>query len=228
VSWRLRARAAGDTSSDYGFLYRARTAGTSGVNVNSARGAYNSWVSSTSNNGYGTYNFITDSTVTEALTADSTVFIAYEAAGNLQWFSYAWENTARTSRQWHLLLRCDTTNLVSGSYYPSNVGKWIYAQADGSSPYIQTPQNSFSVAPFKGVNDITTVLRHPTPDSSFGTNYFFRLAAQYGDNHFLGDVTNDILVSNTTTGVFGDTVTLDSITYTCIGQHGAKYWVRSS
>lgn len=171
VTWRLRMRSAGDTSSDYGILFKGRYAGTATTSVSGYNGSYNSWFTSTSNNGYGTYSTLTDTSSNESFTTDGTVITAYEATGSFQWFSYAWENNARTSRQWDCLLRCDTSNMVSGSYYPSSgLGKWIYVKSNGNAAYIVTPQNSINVAPFKGVNTANaTSLRGPTPTTS---NYF--------------------------------------------------------
>lgn len=229
VGWMLRMRE-GDTSTDYGIGFKFRHAGVLQTNSSGYVGPYNNRTVSTVNNNYGSYTTLAVSDSNESFTTDGTVIIAYEATGNTPWFLYAWENSARTLRRMDLLLRCDTTNIVAGSYYPSSgLGKWIYALSAGNSTLIYTPQNSF-LAPYKGINSINNSMRHPTPSTTFGNNYFFRLAAQYGNTHYLGDVTNDILVSNTATGQFGDTMTLSSITYTCIGNMpaGGNYWVRTS
>lgn len=229
VGWILRMRE-GDTATDFGIGFKFRHAGTLQTNSTGYVGPYHNRTVSTSNNNYGSFTTLNITDANETFTSDGTVIIAYEAAGSTPWFLYAWENSARTLRRMDLLLRCDTTNIVSGSYYPaSGLGKWIYCLSAGNSAPIYTPQNSF-LSPYKGINAINSPMRHPTPSATFGNNYFFRLAAQYGNTHYLGDVTNDILVSNTSTGQFGDTMTLNSITYTCIGNMPASgnYWVRTS
>lgn len=229
VTWMLRMRE-GDTSSDYGMLFKGRQAGTSTSNSSGHIGPYHNRTAGTAANGYGTYTTLSVTNANEGFTTDGTVLTAYEGGGSTPWFLYAWENSARSSRRMDLLLRCDTTNIVSGSYYPtSGLGKWIYVISTGSATTMYTPQNSF-LAPYKGINETSTTLRHPTPAATYGINYFFRLGAQFGNNHYLGDVTNDILVSTSTTGQFGDTTTIGSITYTCIGNMPASgnYWVKTS
>lgn len=229
VGWILRMRE-GDTSTDYGIAYKFRYAGTGTANSGGLIGPYHNRTANTTNNNYGAYTTLSITDANEGFTTDGTVITAYEAAGSTPWFLYAWENSARSSRRMDLLLRCDTTNIVAGSYYPaSGLGKWIYAYSVGNAAYIYTPQNSF-LAPYKGINAINSPMRHPTPAATFGNNYFFRLAAQYGNSHYLGDVTNDILVSNTATGQFGDTMTLSGTTYTCIGNmpSSGNYWVKTS
>lgn len=229
VGWLLRMRE-GDTSTDYGIAYKFRYAGTANTNSSGTIGPYHNRTAGTGNNGYGSFTTLSISDANESFTVDGTVITAYEAVGSTPWFLYAYENNARTARRMDLLLRCDTTNIVSGSYYPaSGLGKWIYALSIGNGTSAFTPQNSF-LAPYKGINGTTVSLRHPTPTATFGNNYFFRLAAQYGNSHYLGDVTNDILVSNTATGQFGDTMTLSGVTYTCLGNmpSSGNFWVKTS
>lgn len=230
VAWFLRMRE-GDTSSDYGIMYKGRYAGNASTSSSGYIGSYNNRISSTANNGYGTYNNVSPTLTNETFTNDGTVFIAYEASGSTPWFMYAWESNTRALRRMDLLMRCDTTNIVSGSYYPSTgLGKWVYAISTGNGTDCYTPQNS-TLAPYKGVNTTTSMgLRHPVPNATYGSNYFFRFSGQYGNTHYLGDVTNDILISNTSTGQFGDTMTLNSVTYTCIGNMGpsSNYWVKTS
>lgn len=230
VTWLLRMRE-GDTSSDYGILYKGRYAGTGSTTSSGYIGSYSNRVVSTSANNYGTFNSVSPSLSNEGFTVDGTVLTAYEASGNTPWFLYAWENNTRANRRMDLLLRCDTTNIVPGSYYPSTgLGKWIYVISTGNGTDCYTPQNSY-LAPFKGVNAVTTMgIRHPVPNGTYGNNYFFRFSGQFGNTHYLGDVTNDILISNANTGQFGDTMTLSSVTYTCIGNMGpsSNYWVKTS
>jgi len=226
VAWFLRTAEA-DPDTDCGIMFKGRYAGTSNANGNGFIGSYHNRTVSTSNNGYGTYSYITYTTNSESFTSIGTIFTAYEATGDTPWFLYAWENSARTDRRFDLILRCDTTNITSGSYYPTyGLSKWVYAFGAGNSNNLVCPQNSYSF-PFKGINSSGTVLRHPTPTYS---GYFFRMGAQYGNLHYLGHVTNDILVSNNVTGQFGDTTVIDGATFTCIGNHAVSgnYWVKTS
>jgi hypothetical protein len=164
------------------------------------------------------------------LSHQTELFIAYEATGSTPWFIYVWENSARSARYANALFRCDTSGMDVGSYYPSSgLGKWIYAYSSGGAWYTNTPQASI-LAPYKGINSGSGTMRHPTPNGTYGTNYFFKFASQYGDSHYLGNVTQDMLTSNTNTGQFGDTTTINGINYTCMGNFGSStnLWVKTS
>lgn len=229
VPWVLQMREGDTENGDYGILFKGRYAGTSSTSTGTYNGAYYLRTAGTSNNGYGTFSTIATNVSNETFTSDGTVFIAYEATGATPWFIYAWENSARSARFANALFRCDTTGISAGSYYPSvGLGKWIYAYSNSTGWNTNTPQASV-LAPYKGINSASGTLRHPTPNASTGTNYFFRFASQYGDSHYLGDITGDILISNASTGQFGDTTTIDGINYTCIGSlsGGSNNWVKT-
>lgn len=232
VGWLLRAREA-ETSSDYGIRFADRYAGTGDTG---GPGIYYNRSSGSSNNGSGSYSVLSPSG--GGWTSQSGAcshFTAYDAAGPTPWFVYASKIDSTGSGSFHYLQRLSTANMTAGSYYPSSgLGKWFYAihnynnWANGA-PTIVTPQSSLA-APYRGINSSSTSatkLRYPQPVSTVGDGYFFRLGAQYGDTHFLGEPTYDILVSNTATGVWGDTVIIDSITYTRMGL-GQPFWIRTS
>lgn len=226
VTWILRTREA-DTATDCGIAFHGRYAGTGTTSASGYVGSYNNRTTGTASNGYGTYTTLSFSNSNEGFTVAGTVLTAYEATGNTPWFLYSWENNTRTDRRFDLIMRADTTNIISGSYYPaSGLSKWIYAFGSGNANSLVSAQNSY-VFPFKGINTNGVVLRHPTPTYN---GYFFRLGAQYGNNHYLGHLTNDILVSSNSTGQFGDTTVVDGVTYTCFGNHGvnANYWIKTS
>ena len=230
VRWLLRARES-ETSSDYGLVFAARLAGTAG-NVTQACGCYYNRTAGSANNGAGTYSTISGNFTGLALdTTSTTHFTAYDASGTTPWFIYSAKRVSSNLMTMHYLQRLSLANMIPGSYYPANgLGKWIYATFEPVSmtdqaPYIYTPQESGS-APYKGVNVNGTEMRYPRPDPSRGTGYFFRLGAQYGDTHFLGEPSYDILISNASTGLFLDTTTIGGVTYRRVGPHG--FWVRTS
>lgn len=232
VRWLLRAREA-ETSTDYGIRFADRYAGTGDTGD---PGIYYGRSAGSGNNGSGSYSVLSPSG--NGWTGQSGAcshFTAYEATGTTPWFVYASKIDSSGIGSFHYLQRLSIANMTSGSYYPSSgLGKWMYAVHNysnwvNSPPTILTPQANLS-APYKGINATSTsatALRYPQPKSSTGDGYFFRLAAQYGDTHFLGEPTYDILVSNSATGVWADTVVINSITYTRMGL-GQPFWVRTS
>lgn len=233
VQWLLRAREA-ETSSDYGLMFYPRYAGASDSAQNT--GSYCGRVAGSANNGAGAFGS-TIGTVLFTIDLNSHVtenYVAYRADGPVPWFLYAVRApSVGADYSWlHLLLRLSISDIAAGSYYPAaGLGKWVYAiKGPGNSTntpaQIFTPQNS-PAAPYKGINGAGRQMRYPVPHSSLGNGYFFRFGAQYGDTHFLGAPNyDDFLISNTATGVWGDTVVINSVTYTRVGPVGL--WVRSS
>jgi hypothetical protein len=232
VRWLLRAREA-ETSSDYGIQFAARYAGSSSQ---ATSGGYYDRTAGSANNGSGTYSTIGSSMSMASIDLYSgNHYVAYRADGPLPWFLYSSRHliSGTPYGYLHLLLRVSISDLAAGSYYPaSGLGKWVYAtrgdsQFDaGNVPTIWTPQNS-TAAPYKGAWTGNETLRYPRPAGTYGDGYFFRLGAQYGVTHFLGAPNyDDFLISNTATGVWGDTVVINSVTYTRVGP--SPLWVRSS
>lgn len=223
VYWLLRCRES-DTSADYGLRFLTMNAG--GAIVNSQAGAYSARSAGSSNNGSGTYTMITvlnDGTLAASLTGYALDYrIIYDAEGATPWFAVLSSTTVSGARvgNINLLMRLSTANMAAGSYYPSTgLGKWVYASSIGGGNYYYadqtltflTPQRS-TAAPYIGVNAQRT-LRYPKPATTYGDGYFFKLGAQYGDTHFLGECTYDILVSNVATGLYEDTVSLEGKTF---------------
>lgn len=230
VTWRIRCNKS-YPSIDYGFLFAGRYAGTSTSTSTAYKGSYTDRTASTSNNGYGTYTSYGNGSGNASYTTAGTSVVAYEASGTSPWFLYAWENEGRSDRIWECLMKCDPSNQVAGSYYPSSgLEPWLYVWGPGAAvSYVHTAQNGFG-APYKGINSNNEGLRYPSPaDSPYGDNYFFRLGPQYGNTHYLGTVTDDFLTSNTTTGQFGDTLTINSVDYMCLGNmlSGANLWFKA-
>lgn len=227
VQWLLRARE-NDTSSDYGILFHRRQGAQSATN-DSKQTYYNRSVS-TSDNNYGTYSSTGASVSNETFSSGGwNFFTAYEAVGTTPWFVYSAENVAKTERHQRCLFRYDNSGVVAGSYVPTNIGKWIY-MFNGA---MRIPINSIA-APYKGFGDggSNYLFRSPVPQATpNGDGYFFRASTQYGGNHAAGTITTDLLISNSTTGVWGDTTAIDGVTYTCIGTGSistANYWIKSS
>lgn len=233
VRWLLRAREA-ETGSDYGIQFLPRRADAS--DSTEQCGCYYARTAGAANNGAGTFSTIGQGAQTVTFSNYTTDnYVAYRADGSLPWFLYAGKVViSSTPYAWlHLLLRVSISDIAAGSYYPSTgLGKWVYAVMGqvafntGSIPNIYTPQASAS-APYRGVNDSNSFLRYPKPALTYGDGYFFRFGAQYGSTHFLGAPNyDDFLISNANTGVWGDTVVINSVTYTRVGPIGL--WVRSS
>lgn len=226
VRWLLRAREA-DTGSDYGMIFCQRSAGNSSAGTN---GTYFARTASTDNNGAGTYSTIIHSQAF-SLTSAREHFTAYEAIGDRPWFAYSTKDSPTTGAT-YIIARLSTTSATAGSYYPSTgLGKWILlASSDAGGTAYSTPQ-ARNTAPFIGINASGTTFNHPFPRTTYGDNYFFGLPALYGDTHYLGNTTTDIIVSNSATGVWGDTVTIVGITYMClraISSSSLSFWVRIS
>jgi hypothetical protein len=221
VRWLLRCRES-DTSSDYGFNFCAVTAGSGS---NDGQGRYYGRTASSDNNGAGTMAFHGiggGGAIAGSLSSYAIDYrTAYDAEGATPWFAFMsrFVQSGSNIGAINFLCRLSTANMAAGSYYPSTgLGKWLYASQAGnylyssSIPQFLTPQRNTS-APYIGLQS-SIVLRAPQPNSSNGSGYFFKLGAQYGDTHFLGEPTYDMLVSNGTTGDWGDTVILEGKTYT--------------
>ena len=247
VGWFLQTRD-GDTGSDWGLIFHPRRADTSssgstaqGAILRATGASYYNRTPGTGNNGYGSYTNTPnggEASACEDLTANGRVSVIYESAGNFPWFVYAWERTSDLgSRIVRALFRIDASDLESGSYYPSSgVSRWVSIALGDTYSFYRTPIKDVGV-PLKGL--FLSGYRNfefPIPDS--GSNVagiFYRPYPQYGDVHYIGIIPNDlILLSNTSTGVWGDTITINSITYTCIGNYtglaGKTYdlWIRTS
>jgi hypothetical protein len=230
VRWLLRCRES-DTSSDYGIRFCNMQAG--GANT-STQGIYYGRTAGSANNGAGAATFanITSAGVVAGSLASyaADYRTAYDAEGATPWFAFMSKITlsGQDLGSINFLCRLSTANMAAGSYYPSSgLGKWVYVSLSGNyyyqapSVYFLTPQRNTS-APYVGVLT-SRELRFPRPALTSGDGYFFKLGAQYGDTHFLGEPTYDMLVSNGATGGYNDTVTLEGKTYTrAIG----GLWVR--
>lgn len=226
VKWLLRCRD-GNTSSDFGFTFVERPAGsTSG---SSYQAMYYNRIDGTANNGYGTYSSI-GAYYTSSITDPMSYLTAYEATGSTPWFVFSSANNARTIRSTHFLVRLDTTNLATGSYYPTDgISKWLYINSNTTASIPQMISSHSSISqPYKGTGSSSNEIVNAVP---LEDNYFFPLRSQYGDIHWMGQPTKDILVSKSTTGSWGDTVQISNNIYTCLGSTSASYgnyWVKTS
>jgi hypothetical protein len=221
VRWLLRCRES-DTASDYGIIFAGSPA--DGVSPAIQSGSYFARTAGSANNGYGSYqqNIASGSAFPfYSMGSHACDFrTSYDAEGATPWFAFISNNVNSGTNYGtlHFLCRLSTANMAAGSYYPSvGLGKWFYAVLNSSYtttslPAFVTPNSSQS-APYIGVFQSAT-LRAPQPNSTRGDGYFFKLGAQYGDTHFLGEPTYDMLVSNGNTGTWADTVILEGKTYT--------------
>jgi hypothetical protein len=234
VYWLLRARSDGDTSSDYGIYFFGRNGGTSLQDSDS--GTYYQRSASSENLGGGTFQRNASSSLSNiSFTSPRSHFTAYEAAGTLPWFAYS-TVLSDGNGVTHLLARVSTAGMTTGSYYPaSGLGKWVYI-ADSSalqSGYIYTPQSRINT-PYIGIpsSSWSRNIVAPSPSPGYGSNYFFSMPAMYAPNHFIGQASQDILVTTSSSGGWGDTTTFNGITYTCLRAHTGSSspvtWVRTS
>lgn len=157
-----------------------------------------------------------------------THFIAYEGAGSTPWFVYAYKQSASsTSSYVAMLSRLSVSGLVAGSYYPSSgLGKWVWGLIHSNAAtygVFTTPQLRY-VNPHYGLQQ--SIGFSMSVPALLG--YFFNLPGQYGYTHYLGQITNDILVSNVSTGSWGDTVTINGINYTALRNSNLIWWVKTS
>ena len=242
VAWVLQTRD-GDTGSDWGIMYHPRRADTSSTwnttqswPIVGGRGSsYYGRTPGTANNGYGTFTDNIGNTTqdNEDLTVAGNFFTAYESSGTLPWFVYAWENSTRSSRRMYAMFRLSTEDLSPTSYYPSSgISKWLYLVAYQGNSAIMTPIKDVGI-PLKGMYSsgaLVPSFQTPRNITNVG-GFFFRTDAQYGDVHHLGKITSDLLISNQYTGVWGDTIVINSANYTCLGNlsyNGGTYWIKSS
>ncbi len=194
--------------------------------------SYYGRISGSANNGYGSLTGLySASHYNEDLSVSGNVITSYDASGTFPWFIYSWENAAKSDRKIYGLFRLDTTDLTENSYYPpSGISKWLYLYiGTDSSGVMHTPIKDQGI-PIKGFSSSTVgafsyfIPRNTAPNGGF----FFRTQPQYADIHYLGKITQDLLVANSFTGVWGDTTIIDGLNYTCIGVYGtASLWIKT-
>ena len=237
VSWILQTRD-GDTTSDWGLIFHPRRADTSSYPYTSQGGSFNGLgsnyyarISGSANNGYGSLTGLYSHTNgNEDLSVSGNVITSYNASGTLPWFIYSWENAAKSDRKIYGLFRLDTTDLTENSYYPpSGISKWLYVYLASDGNAMQTPIKDQGI-PIKGFSGSGFgVFSYFTPrNTAPNGGFFFRTQSQYADVHYLGKITQDLLVANSFTGVWGDTIVIDGLNYTCIGVYGASsLWIKT-
>ena len=240
VTWILQTRD-GDTGSDWGIIFHPRRADTSSsasTNQGSALAptghSYYQRTPGTSNNGYGSYTQIGfDGNDAEDLTNNGRAFTVYETLGDTPWFIYSWERLDLGQRIIRAMFRVSTDDIESGSYYPgAGISKWICLTMGNAYGNIRVPIRDVGV-PQKGLflSGLKN-FQYPIPSSSANAaGYFYKPYSQYGDVHYLGKIL-PLLISNTSTGVWGDTISLNSVTYTCLGNYYSSFpadiWIKTA
>lgn len=243
VRWLLRARDGDTANGDYGLIFCNRIAGASSGAPSPYSGCYFGRTDSSSNNGAGTFAGNIDNSSGDNgwnLEVARSHFVAYEATGSLPWFVYGTKRSASGGSGFmQAILRLDTSAMAAGSYYPSSgLAKWLLLTTyDENSSYAMcfTPQ-ARSTTPAIGVQPTSstdnwafgTGPSFAAPKSGRGDGYFFRLSGIFGDTHYLGQPTQDILLSSAATAAWGDTVTFSGVTYTNLECAGVGFWVRTS
>lgn len=244
VRWLFRAREA-DTGSDYGFGYeRAVDAlgggqGSSGFNGNAF--SYSQRSAGTSNNGSGSYSTLHANRGRIALDTAVTHFTAYEASGAVPWFAYSASDLPQSNNAGKsatiIFARLSTSSAAAGSYYPfSGLGKWAVFAQDSDGASFVTPQSRVNIAPFIGVN--SPLNAYPVPyrpawsNNWTGNGFFWAAPGLYGDTHYLGQPSSDILITTEPTGSWGDTTIISGITYRCLRSlsngYQLSFWVKIS
>lgn len=225
VRWILKSTVGGGVNNDYGFQFFVRLAETGAVSDSMA---YHSRTAGTSNNGSGTYTSYGPNPASGTFTSAQTCYIQYESSGSTPWFAFSHidtSNPSNTTRIFHAITKLDTSSLVSGSYYPTTgLGKWLYIASSNVTNYSLVTPSINTSAPVKGITSGSGNIASPniTPPSQNG--YFFRMPPFIGEAHYLGTVTPDWLIANDSTGVYGDTATVNGISYRCL----RRIWVRIS
>jgi|LakMenEpi03Aug12_release.lakeMendotaPanAssembly.Ray.scaffolds.fasta_scaffold22188_8 hypothetical protein len=230
VAWVLQTRD-GDTGSDWGILFHPRRADSNPSyytdqwpNLGGTGHNYYGRTSGSSNNGYGSFSVFGYAALSaETLGSAANFFTAYDATGDTPWFLYSYENSAKTDRRIYGMFRLNTDDLTPNSYYPpSGISKWIYFYADnsGAISYYWSPIKNLGL-PFKGLylsGYLNFVSKGPVNNANTA-GFFFRTLPQYGDVHYIGKITQDLLVSNSSTGVWGDSINIESSDYICLGNY---------
>lgn len=228
VGWILKSTVGGGANNDYGFFYHFRKAGA--VATSAVGPSYYNRTANSTNNYLGTYTTFTTAISNEDFSVAGTAYIIYETSGTTPWFVYSWtSDPTSTARHIHAISKLDTTNISSGSYYPTTgLGKWVYLFSNNSS----SPNTSFqyvtpsinNASPYKGITTSSSPAYNQNSLIPYQDNYFFGFRPLYGDTHYLGNVTPDWLITTNTTGNLGDTATVNGISYRCLD----VLWVRNA
>lgn len=243
VRWLLRARDGDTANGDYGLTFCNRLAGVDAGGNSPNSGCYFGRTESSSNNGAGSFAGTIGNNTGDSswnFTSARSHFVAYEAAGSLPWFVYSTKRSTSGSSFTQAILRLDTSAMAAGSYYPSSgLAKWLllttYDESD-SYAWCFTPQARVTT-PAIGVDQPSSSSANwalgygpsfATPRNGRGDGYFFRLSGIFGDSHYLGQPTQDILLSSGATAAWGDTVTFSGVTYTNLECAGVGFWVKTS
>jgi hypothetical protein len=230
VAWVLQTRD-GDTGSDWGLIFHPRRSDSNPSyytdqwpSLGGTGHNYYGRTSESSNNGYGSYSsFGHSGTSVEELRYGANFFTAYDATGDTPWFLYSYENSAKTDRRIYGMFRLNTDDLTPNSYYPpSGISKWIYFYADNGVAYYWVPIKNLGL-PLKGLyaSGISQFILEVPVNNANSAGFFFRTLPQYGDVHYIGKITQDLLVSNPYTGVWGDSISIESSDYICLGTYSA-------
>lgn len=242
VRWLFRAREA-DTGSDYGFGYsrRADSGSIDGVSITGDVFSYYQRNSGSANNGAGSYSMLSTQRGRSIAQRGYSHFTAYEATGTVPWFAYSASVLPATNNLGEsttiIFARLSTSSAAPGSYYPaSGLGKWVVFAQDSDGPTFVTPQSRVNIAPFIGVN--SPLNAYPAPyrptwlNNSMGNGFFWAAPGLYGDTHYLGQPSSDILITTEPTGSWGDTTIISGITYRCLRSlsngYQLSFWVKIS
>lgn len=240
VRWLFRAREA-DTGSDYGFGYARIASDYSQFNNGNVFAYFQRSVSS-DNNGAGSFSVINSSRGRIRLDqANVSHFTAYEAAGQVPWFAYSASMLPATGAYIGesatvVIARLSTAAAQGGSYYPSSgLGKWAVFGVDADGGIFVTPQARIT-SPFIGVNSGASAYPipfRPKHDGGDGNGFFWAAPGLYGDTHYIGQPSPDILITTEQTGSWGDTTLISGATYRCLRatsfyRSQICFWVKAS
>lgn len=154
-----------------------------------------------------------------------THFIAYEGSGLTPWFCYAYKLGTSTRMDMGILLaRASKSNIVPGTYYPgSGISQWV-AWDLAKGLYVFS-QDKYGPPSYYGSESGVSDQLVPRP---YVSGRLFNINSLQGVSHLFGQISEDILVSSSGMGAFGDTVRVRDRDYTCLPRSDRQYWIKTS
>lgn len=154
----------------------------------------------------------------------STHFLAYEGSGLTPWFCYAYKKGSSTEMDMGILLaRASKSNIVPDTYYPgSGISQWV-AWDLAKERYI-FPQDKYGAPSFYGTGTGMDDTLLPKP---LVIGRLFNIHSLQGSSHLFGQISEDIMVSSSGMGAFGDTVKIKDKDYTCLPRSDRQYWIKT-
>lgn len=153
-----------------------------------------------------------------------THFIAYEGSGLTPWFCYAYKLSTSTDMDMGILLaRASTSSIVPGTYYPgSGISQWV--AWDLAKKLYTFSQDQYGPPSYYGSDSGMSDQYLPRP---LVAGRLFNIQGLQGHSHLFGQISEDILISYSDMGGFGDIVRIRDKDYTCLPRSDRAYWIKT-